>query len=293
MIKAIPIVVLAVIVVGVLFYFNGGTFPSLGSLGQGNVSAPIVIDSAQLEGQNHLLLALQNDGQSSTRSIQVLDTCSPDYSECQSLNTAPVTFVLPSGSAFGANLSIPGCGFVPYAGCTVFSAGAAVPRQTYFFKVSVSFESGNPITLNVPAIATGTTSMINIYSAPIQHDYLTLTNLDSADLLLFGNLSGKLSVTFTTDRALTSGITVNLLNRTSFTSGIGIRNILVSASSGSSCGFSCPNVIQSGTTTVTFSTTFSSVTTGVASGTYYLISIDFQNYGSYYFWMKAGTAITE
>jgi hypothetical protein len=290
--RAIPIVILVVIVAGALFYFNGGTFPNLGSPGQGTTSAPIAVTSAQLKGQSQLLLGLQNNGQSSTKSIQVLSTCSPDYSECQSLNISPVTFVLPSGNSFNENLSIPQCSFAPYAPCTAFSAGAPVPGQTYYLKVSVSLDSGNPITLNVPATATGTTAMINIYSAPIQNDYLTLTNLNSASLQLFGNLSGRMSVTFTTDRALASGITASLLNKTSFTYGIGIRNTLVSASTGTSCGFNCPNIIQSGASTVTLSTTFSSVTTGVATGTYYLISINFQNYGSYYFWIKAGATIT-
>src|SRR5271157_3107998 len=155
-------VVLILIVGAAAFYFyTTGSFPNLGSSRVGNggttqipiTSAQITIKSAQLQNGKNLAVDVLNNRQVSTKTIQALDACSPDFSICQGLLAEPVTFVLPSGSEYVENLTIPQCGF---ASGIEPCWGDPITGQTYYFKIQVTFNSGNPVNLNVAAKATGT-----------------------------------------------------------------------------------------------------------------------------------------
>ena len=277
------IVVLAVVVVGVgALYYYGGNFPSLGSGGQESNTSQVTVKSAQLASHGSLLLDLVNSGSSSSQTIEVLNGCSPDFTDCEAINANPMTFVLPAGNEYTENLTIPQCGF----SSQLCPFGAPIHGQTNYYQVRVTFTSGTPQTLAVAAPVTGVYPLISLYSAPIQNDKITIASVQAASVVVFGNLSGKMTISMTVDR-VSYPATASLLNQTSYELGIPQRNVLVTAST-LNCGNSCPNVVGGGNIILT--TGFSTVTAGIRIGTYYLVSINFQNYVSCFLWVKVTSA---
>ena len=272
------VVVLVILVGGALLYFNA--LPTLSMPTSSNTSPSLVVRNAQLGNDGQLIMGFQNNGQVSTRTIQALEACSPDYSECQIVYAGTVTFVLPAGSKYIESLTIPPCGFAPNLQLCIprgVGTGGPVPGQTYLFKVRLTLDNGNPIVLPFQAMTTGTYPSINPCSSLSQNDTITVTGVQSASLVVFGNLSGTMAVAFTTDRIPPSTVTMSLFNAS------------VSASTGTAS--SCFNSAgySAGGYSETLATKFSTVTTGITIGDYYLVDISIGNYGSYFFWVRAGS----
>ena len=295
----IGIIVIILVAAGAFYYYDGGSLPSLGSTSTTiGAASPIVVKSAQLQNNGTLMVDLDNNGQSSTKTIQVLDACSPDFSYCESLSSAPttssapITFVLPPGSEFVENITLAQCGYLSnISPCW----GAPIHGQTYYFKLGITFDGGNSIDMPIAATASGTFPLcitcISLSAPTPQSNAISIVGINSSSVELFGNLSGRMAIVLKLDRSLPSSITADLLNTPS-----GIpptQETLVSASAGSSnCGTSaagaplncnCLNCPRSATLVATLST----VTTGISPGTYYMVSISITNYGSYFLWVQA------
>lgn len=261
------------------YYYEGG---SLGSSGIGdNSTGTITVNSAQLGSNDTLSVSVVNNGQSSTKTIQALEACSPVFTQCQDLNAYVSTFVLPSGSSYVENLTIPQEGF---SSNLAPGWGAPIKGQIYYFKLGVTFANGDSQDLDVSATTTGHYNFANPFG---QSETVSVTSVDSSSLEVFGNLSGHMSIVLTLDNPFSSQITADLLNTTDYSSGIPVQTTLVAATSGCSSGYSCPNVIEAGPSQVTLAADFSSVTTGVSSGTYYIVTVNFANYGTYFLWVQA------
>ncbi len=287
LIVAVLAIMLVGSVIGIEFkpnLINNSTSGSTPVVSQPSVASSVVAKSANLDSNGHLIVDILNNIGSSTESIQVVATCAPDYSQCQTLSTSPVTFVLPSGKEYVANLTLPYFCFVSFVTC---SLAKPVIGQSYYFKVSVALNNGHSDNLNVAALANGTYPFSNT-NTPLQ-DIFTLTKLNSASILIFQNLTATMSVSFTLNHTgvytgVSNNFATNLLNTTSFSFGLGQRNTLATAST---CTSTCPNVVEQPNFVQNLSATFSTVTTGVITGQYYVISIVISNYGSYFFWVSA------
>lgn len=268
---------------GFLGFPTGGNAPGSGS-GAPSLSSPLSVKSAQLEPPGDLLVDLVNTGQyGQTKTILPLDECAPNYSDCQSLGATASTFVLPPGGEFTVNMTLPGCGFVPdIAPCW----GAPITGETYYFQVQVTLQNGATAVIPVKAVAQGTFSYSNQFSAPFQHDTIAVTGVTSFGLTIYGNLSARMSTTITTDNYPSNGATANLINASSYENGVSTQSPLASAAWGCA-GFTCPKVIGGGPTSESFVADFSTVTTGVSVGTFYLVTVNISNYGTYYFWVQA------
>jgi hypothetical protein len=273
------IIVVAILIGAGTFYYYGRI---LGSSGIGGSSAPpITVTSAQLGNNDVLTMNVENNGQSSTKTIQALDACAPDFSQCEDLNAYSSTFVLPSGNSYIENLTIPQVGFSSYIAP---GWGAPVTGQTYYFKVGVTLANGDSQDVDISAITTGHYAFSNFFGQP---NPVSITAVDSSSLEVFGNLSGRMSIVLTLNSTLSTLITANLLNATDSSSGAPEQATLVTASNGASCGDSCPNIIPQGPSQVTLAADFSSVTTGVSAGTYYIVTVNFENYATCFLWVQA------
>jgi hypothetical protein len=289
--KGIIVVLIAILVGGGLYYFSGSALPNLGSSGPTNAgTSSVVIKSAQLRTGGVLALDVENNGASSTSTIEVADECSPDFSFCTPLNESPQTFVLPSGNEYVENFTLGQCGFAPnFDPCW----GAPIPGIDYYFKVHFTLASGDSASLQVAAPAVGTFALMNSASSLNNPDRISITELSSEGVELYGNLTGTLSVVFTVDRASPPTITANLMDISSFVDGMPGSSPLVSATqSGYACGLQCQVIVEQ-PTQVVLSSKFSTVSTGVTAGRYYFLSISLGNYGSYFLWVQAGSTTTE
>lgn len=291
--KVIVVVVLAILVGGALYYFYGGPLPNIGSQGTSNSSSPLTIKSAQLGNNSQLTVDLQNNGQISTKTIRVTQTCAPDYSECQSLGLQPTTFVLPAGNEFAESLTIPQCSFAPNLGCGAFSSGLPIQGQTYYFELQVVLANGKTVNLPVAAVASGSFALSSAFSSQMYPDQIVVSGVSSS-FGLFENLSGRLEIALTVDRSSTLtvaiecgvnvSISADLLNKTSYTEGIPVRNTLISTSQ--PLGFLCT---MSDNQHVVLTKSFSTVTTGITKGQYYLVGLGITDYGTFFFWVLSGS----
>ncbi|MGD0318936.1 MAG: hypothetical protein ABSB56_04510 [Nitrososphaerales archaeon] len=277
MVRSGVIVLVLVVIVGAAvgataFYYNGGSL----SLAP---NSKVAVNSAQLHDNEYLVVDITNTGQTATKTIQVLDACSPDYSYCRGLGASPVTFVLPPGGEYVEN-------FTPIFSNPWISTLASIPGQTYYFKLQVTFAKGNQENVSVAAKATGTTSLYDrSNSYPFQViSTIAIEDVSSSSLTLFGNLRGGMSVGLTLSNPLSTEINASLLSQTKLSSAS--QHPLLSASYGS-CTTSCI-IISGGPSQATLATTFSTVTTGITAGVYYMVAISIADYYSgYFFWIQA------
>jgi len=293
--KAVAVVILLLLVGGGLYLYEGGkvpnlktpSIPGLGSGPQGGSSSSLEVTSATLETGDILSLDLLNNAGSSTKTIQLMNVCSPDYSDCRSLSTGlqPNTFDLPSGATYIENLTIPQFFCSSESECW----GTPIPGQSYFFQVQATMASGGNVNLNVPAIATGSFPMNSQYPGNAEYQSIALQEVESASVVIYSNLTGTMSMTLLFNELPAFGVTATLYNHTTYTYDVPTQSSLVTVSNRqSNCAAGCPNIIG-GSPEVQLSTSFSTVTTGVASGAYYLVGVDVNYYGTYYFWLKSGT----
>ncbi len=278
------VVVVLVLVVGVAAYFyeTGQLGAGIGGPG-GPSSSDFHVNSAFIEPGGHLVADIANNGKTSTQSILPLEECAPDYTDCASLGAESSTFVLPAGSAYEVNLTLPQAGFSPNF---VPGWGLPITGQTYYFEVQITLPAGNSINVPVAAVASGRFSHTEQFYTSTVPPMIALTAVTSSSLTISGNLSATMIISVSSDNYPTYGVTANLNNLTN-QYGIEEPKSLASATWGCT-STSCPNVIASGpTTTITLATNLSTVTTGVSAGTYYLVTININQYGTFFFWVQA------
>jgi hypothetical protein len=293
------IVIVVVLVAGIYYYDVGGiqgfVSPTTGASPTSSSSIAVKLAQIQPVGQLQLnprdfsfIASIQNNGQSQTRSIQVISSCSPDWAYCSDLGSVASTFVLPPGSSYQLNTTI-ACGLESYLPpCN----GLPVSGQVYNFKVGVAFQDGTTQDLNVATIAAGKFAMLNPSSSISNPDTVAITVISSS-IDILPNLSGSMAVQLSVDRSNPPTITVNLLNRTNFNVGLPTQNVLASATyQGSNCGLQgCPIII--GPLSLNLTASFSTVTTGISAGTYYMMEISVGSsfsWGDYVFWAQAQNA---
>jgi hypothetical protein len=275
----IGLLLVLVIAVGAFYYYAGFSMHGQST----HDTTPTLIKSAYLEGSGILAIDVVNNGQNSTRTMQVISVCSPDFSDCQSEDTSPVVFVLPSGSEYVENLMVPQLGFP-----SNISPGWGEPihGQSYFFKVEVTFDSGNLSDFDVSAEATGSFPLTNTGSAATPYATITVTSVNSSSVKLYSDQTGQMNFTLNFDHQPAT-VTAELLNQTSLYEGVfPVRNVLVSASEKTNYISTRP-MFYNGETQIVLSSSFSTVTTGISKGTYYMVNIQISGYGNYFFWVQA------